>query len=283
MKKIQVALMYDFDKTLSPRDMQEFSFLPSVGFKNPADFWEEVGQFKNRNKMDSILAYMYMMLRKAESADQPIRREDFVKMGEQIVLYPGVKEWFARINEYGQRLGLEVEHYVISSGLSEIIEGCEIASQFKKIYACKFCYNASGVAVWPATVVNYTTKTQYIFRINKGVLDENNDVDLNKSTPEDQKRIPFNRMVYIADGFTDVPCMKLVKMNGGKAIAVYNPESGDASVAKSLVQDQRVDFIAPSDYTENSEIDRIIKSILNHIAADFEMNQLSCNAAQTMD
>lgn len=276
MEKIKVALMYDFDKTLSPKDMQEFSFIPSVGFKEPDIFWNEVNHFKNKNKMDSILAYMYMMLKKAEQADQPIRREDFVRLGSKVELYPGVEGWFSRINDYGEQLGIAVEHYVISSGLSEIIEGTRIAKEFKKIYACKYCYNASGVAVWPATVVNYTTKTQYVFRINKGVLNENNDADLNRSTPEDQKRIPFNRMVYIADGFTDVPCMKLVKQNGGKAIAVFN-KSGDASVAESLVNDQRVDFIAPSDYNEGSDIDAIIKSILNHIAADYRMSVLSCN------
>lgn len=274
MEKIKVALMYDFDKTLSPRDMQEFSFIPAVGFKDPTVFWKEVDQFKNKNKMDSILAYMFMMLKKAEQADQPIRREDFVRLGKEVELYPGVEEWFDRINEYGETLGLEVEHYVISSGLSEIIEGTSIMDKFKKVYACKYCYNASGVAVWPATVVNYTTKTQYVYRINKGVLDETNDVDLNRSTPESEKRIPFSRMVYIADGFTDVPCMKLVKQNGGKAIAVYH---GDATVAESLVSADRVDFIAPSDYQENSKIDQIIKSILAHIAADYKMNCLSCN------
>lgn len=274
MEKIKVALMYDFDKTLSPRDMQEFSFIPAVGFKDPTVFWKEVDQFKNKNKMDSILAYMFMMLKKAEQADQPIRREDFVRLGKEVELYPGVEEWFDRINEYGASLGLEVEHYVISSGLSEIIEGTSIMDKFKKVYACKYCYNASGVAVWPATVVNYTTKTQYVYRINKGVLDETNDADLNRSTPENEKRIPFSRMVYIADGFTDVPCMKLVKQNGGKAIAVYH---GDATVAESLVSADRVDFIAPSDYQENSKIDQIIKSILAHIAADYKMNCLSCN------
>ncbi len=276
MKEIKAALMYDFDKTLSPRDMQEFSFIPSVGFKDPSTFWEEVNQFKNKNKMDSVLAYMYMMLKKAESADQPIRRQDFVQLGRQVELYPGVESWFQRINEFGKSLGIEVEHYVISSGLAEIIEGTSIAQEFKKIYACKFCYNASGVAVWPATVVNYTTKTQYLFRINKGVLDENNDADLNRSTPEEQKRIPFHRMIYIADGFTDVPCMKLVKQNGGKAIAVYG-QSGDTSVAQALVKDQRVDFIACSNYEEGQEIDCIIKRILRHMAADAEMDALSCN------
>lgn len=275
MEKIKVALMYDFDKTLSPRDMQEFSFIPAVGFKDPTVFWKEVENFKNKNKMDSILAYMFMMLKKAEQADQPIRREDFVRLGKEVELYSGVEKWFDRINEYGASVGLEVEHYVISSGLAEIIEGTSIVDKFKKVYACKYCYNASGVAVWPATVVNYTTKTQYVYRINKGVLDETNDADLNRSTPENEKRIPFSRMVYIADGFTDVPCMKLVKQNGGKAIAVYN---GDATVAESLVSDHRVDFIAPSDYRENSKIDEIIKSILDHIAADYKMNCLSCNS-----
>lgn len=277
---IKVALMYDFDKTLSPKDMQEFSFIPSVGFDDPKAFWKEVDQFKNKNQMDSILAYMYMMLRKAEAADQPIRREDFVKLGKEIVLYPGVETWFERINEFGKNLGLDIEHYVISSGLAEIIEGTDIASNFKEIYACRFCYNASGVAVWPAVMVNYTTKTQYIYRINKGVLDVTNDVDLNKSMPESEKRIPFERMIYIADGFTDVPCMKLVKQNGGKAIAVYNQETGDDSVASSLADARRVDFVAPCDYNEGTEIDLIVKNILQHMASDYQMNLLAYKSKQ---
>ena len=271
---IKIAVMYDFDKTLSPRDMQEFSFLPSVGFNNPSRFWKEVGEFKNENKMDPILAYMYMMLKKADQANRPIRREDFVSLGREVQLYEGVESWFERINKYGCQQKIEVEHFVISSGLAEIIEGTSIAKHFKKIYACKYCYNASGVAVWPATVVNYTTKTQYLFRINKGVLDENNDVDLNRRTQT--RSIPFERMIYIADGFTDVPCMKLVKQYGGKSIAVYNEEQGSQrEVAENLVREGRVDFIANSDYSDGTEIDEIVKRIIDHIAADYQLEQLA--------
>ncbi len=275
MEKCKVAIMYDFDKTLSPKDMQEFSFIPSLGIEDAADFWKQVGKFTDKNKMDPILSYMYMMLRKANETDQPIRREDFVKLGQEVKLYPGVLEWFGRINQFAKEIDLEVEHYIISSGLTEMIEGTPIAKEFKKIYACKYCYNASGVAIWPATVVNYTTKTQYVFRINKGVLDENNDVDLNKSMPEEEKRIAFDRMIYIADGITDVPCMKLVKQFGGKTIAVYNHESKDSSMAKSLAIQQRVDFVAESDYRENQEVDLIVKSILELMAADTRMARLT--------
>ncbi len=271
MEKIKVALMYDFDKTLSPKDMQEFSFIPSLGFTDPSLFWKEVNDFKHENKMDSILAYMYYMLKKADQANHSIQRHDFVKLGKEVQLYQGVETWFDRINEYGNSLGLDVEHYVISSGLGEIIEGTSIAQYFKKIYACRYMYNASGVAVWPATVVNYTTKTQYLFRINKGVLDESNDADLNNSMPENLKPIPFERMVYIADGITDVPCMKLVKSSGGKSIAVYSKEK---ATANELYRANRVDFIAKSDYRENSEIDQIVKRILDHMAADYQMDKL---------
>ncbi len=272
MEKIKVALMYDFDKTLSPKDMQEFSFIPSLGIDDPALFWKDVNDYTLSNKMDPILSYMYVMLKKAEHANQPIRRKDFVGLGDKIEFYPGVEAWFKRINKYGKKIGLEVEHYIISSGLAEIIEGTTIADEFKRIYACRYLYNASEVAVWPATVVNYTTKTQYLFRINKGILDESNNADLNKSMPDDDRPIPFNRMIYIGDGFTDIPAMKLVKQNGGKTIAIYNHTNNDSAVAETLFKEKRVDFIAPSKYDDESQVDKIVKSILEHIAAEYRMS-----------
>ena len=274
MKTTKVAIMYDFDKTLSPRDMQEFSFIPSLGIE-PRQFWEEVDRLSSAQNMDGILTYLYMMLNKANLVGQPIRRSDFVALGKNVRLYPGVEKWFGRINEYGRQHHLQVEHFIISSGLADIIEGTSIASEFKKIYACKYCYNASGVAVWPATVVNYTTKTQYIFRINKGVLDENNDVDLNRYTPDHLRDIPFANMIYIGDGLTDVPCMKLVTVNGGKSIAVYGRGSQQKKQsAQQLVLDHRADFIAAADYSENRELDKIVKRILDHVESRVNMEKL---------
>lgn len=268
---IKMAIMYDFDKTLSPKNMQEFSFLQSIGFDDPNEFWKQCSHVAKTHKMDSNLAYMYLMLQKSNACDKPIRREDFVQLGKDVELYPGVESWFDRIRKYGEERGIEVEHYIISSGLSEIIEGTSIYPDFKKVYACKYYYNASGMASWPAMVVNYTTKTQYIYRINKGVLDESNDFDLNRSTPESAKAIPFSRMVYIGDGFTDVPSMKLVNTSGGYAIAVYGEEE---EVAKTLIEEKRANFIAPADYSENSKLDQIMKGIIDLIEKRYRLSVL---------
>ena len=230
VKKTVIAIMYDFDKTLSPKDMQEYSFIPQIGMQ-PKDFWAESNRLSS--KMDSILAYMYLMIDKANANHTPIRRADFVKLGKDIEFFPGVAQWFSMINVFAKESGAKVEHYIISSGLKEIIEGTEIAKAFKEIYACEFYYDQNDVAVWPQMAVNYTTKTQFLFRINKGVSDLSDNVTLNKYVPEDERRIPFRNMIYVGDGLTDVPCMKLVKTNGGKSIAVY-PKGKKTKVADLL-------------------------------------------------
>lgn len=275
MKKIKVAIMYDFDKTLSPKDMQEFSFIPNLGYKDPSLFWEEVGKISHKNKMDSILAYMYMMIRKSREAGNPIRREDFKALGKTIEYYDGVETWFERINAIGKKLNIEVEHYIISSGLMEVIEGTTIGSAFKKIYASKFFYDENGVATWPSLVVNYTTKTQYIFRINKQILDENEDKALNQYTDEKDRPIPFKRMIYVGDGLTDVPCMKLVKEYGGKSIVVYNKKKKSTKeLAKSLIQEKRVNYMAPSDYSEEKEMEKLVTKILENIEKEVALESL---------
>ena len=219
-KKPIVAIMYDFDKTLCTNDMQNYSFVPSLGISEE-EFWGEVDKEKKEHSMDGLLCYMYMMLKKAGISNVPVRRDDFVKLGEKIEFFPGVEDWFSRINEYGKNIGVEIEHYVISSGLQEIIEGSAIYKNFKKTYACEFLYDINGVAVWPKNVVNFTTKTQFLFRINKGVLDISEEKLLNTYTPMEERRVPFGNMIYIGDGLTDVPCMKLVKQSGGQSIAVF--------------------------------------------------------------
>jgi len=261
---MKVAIMYDFDKTLCTKDMQEYAFIPSVGL-SASEFWIKCDKLSKKEKMDKILSYLYLMIKESNSHDMPIKRETFNNAGKNIEFFPGVLTWFKRINEYGKSIGIDVEHYIISSGLKEIIEGSEIAKEFKEIYACEFLYNVNGVAIWPKLVVNYTTKTQFLYRINKGVLDVSNDNDLNKYIENDKRRIPFRNMIYIADGITDIPCMKLVKSNGGKSIAVYTDKSKE--LANTLLNEKRVDFIAPSNYTENSEIDIIMKRILDSLKA----------------
>ncbi len=262
-KKPVVAIMYDFDKTLCTKDMQEYTFIPNLGM-TATDFWTESGKLSKGKKMDGILAYMYLMIDKARSAHIKIQREEFVKLGVDLELYNGVESWFERINQIGEDLGIKVEHYIISSGLREIIEGSSIYKHFKEVFACEFLYDENNVACWPKNAVNYTTKTQFLFRINKGILDISKDEELNKYTPEDDRPVPFRNMIYIGDGLTDVPCMKLVKANGGYSIAVYT--KGKRSKVESLIEHERVDFISLADYSEGSDLDITVRDILCKMA-----------------
>lgn len=262
-KKPVLALMYDFDKTLCTKDMQEYSFIPDVKMEAQS-FWAESNSLAKGKKMDAILAYMYVMLDKAHVAKKSIQRASFVEAGKKLELYPGVEEWFKRMNQIGSDVGVKVEHYIISSGLKEIIEGSCIYKYFREVFACEFLYDENGVACWPKNVVNYTTKTQFLYRINKGILDLSNDVDLNKFTPEDERPVPFRNMIYIGDGLTDVPCMKLVKVNGGHSIAVY--KKGQKTKVDDLLRHGRVDFITPADYSEGSDLDKTVRDMICKMA-----------------
>ena len=274
MTKPIAALIYDFDKTLCTKDMQEYGFIPSLNMSSSA-FWNEVRELTDREEMDNILAYMYKMVKKAEEKDIPITRQTFCRLGGGVEFFDGVLSWFDRITEFGEKLGVQVEHYIISSGIKEIIEGTEIAKHFKKIYACEFMYDHQGTICWPKVAINYTAKTQFLFRINKGVLtiDSQSADKLNQYTPEDERRVPFRNMIYIGDGLTDVPCMKLVKSNGGQSIAVFDPEKGPSS-ASSLLKADRVNYIVPADYRPESRIETIVQAIIRKIQAESEM--LSC-------
>ena len=262
MKNGKLALIYDFDKTLSPKDMQEFHYIKSLGYENPADFWNECGVFSQKHNCDSILSYMYMMIRK----NPDLTQKQLIEEGKYVELYKGVKTWFKRINDYGKKHHVNVEHYIISSGLTDIIKGTQIASEFKKIYACTYAYDEKGKVLWPSRAVNYTMKTQYLFRINKGVLKETNDEDLNSSTPESQKYIPLENMVYFGDGSTDVPSMKVVQQNGGTTIAVFGDDSKRNRVEK-LYTDKRATFAVKADYSKGSKIEKIVMGIIDSLEA----------------
>ena len=257
-----VALMYDFDRTLCTRDMQDYSFIPSLGMTEAA-FWQATNEMWQNEHMDSVLAYMYAMVKLSRDKGVPILRENLVSNGRNVELFSGVESWFDRINIFGAENGVQIEHYIISSGMKEIIEGTSIAGSFKSIFACEFLYDENGGAVWPKTDVNYTNKTQFVYRINKGVLDVANDLDLNRSMPEDSKRVPFTNMIYIGDGLSDVPCMKMMKAYGGYSIAVY--QKRDAKVEK-LIKKDRVDFIYPADYSEGTGLDITVKNIIRKMA-----------------
>ncbi len=270
-KKTAIALMYDFDKTLCTKDMQEYGFISNMGMTS-GKFWAETDELMKTAKMDSVLAYMYMMIKKSNQNEKSIHREDFVELGKSIEYFEGVDTWFRRINEYGKAHNVMIEHYIISSGIKEIIEGSSIGKEFKEIYACEFLYDHNGIAVWPKTAVNFTEKTQYLFRINKGVLDVTNNSDLNKYTPEDERRIPFRNMIYIGDGFTDVPCMKLTKANGGHSIAVYAKRKKQTSV--ELLTANRVDFVAEANYSQGGELEKIVFSIIDEVIAHENLMKL---------
>ena len=259
-----VAILYDFDKTLCTQDMQNYGFIPSLGLA-PSDFWRLANSFGWREKMDGILAYMYTMIQESRKRGVPFTRQTLKHQGRSIAFFPGVTDWFARINRFGERQGVTVEHYVISSGLREIIEGSAIAGEFKEIYASEFYYDENGVPVWPKLAVNFTAKTQFVYRINKGVLDVSNDRDLNASMPDDSKRVPFTNMIYMGDGLSDVPCMKMMRAYGGQAIAVYQ-ESNRPGV-EDLLAKGRVDFIFPADYRAGSALEATVQDIIRKMAA----------------
>ena len=257
-----VAIMYDFDRTLCTKDMQDYSFIPSLGMTE-SEFWQYSNSLGQREHMDSILAYMYAMVKISKDKNIPLLRQNLVDMGKNVELFKGVEGWFDRITEFGIANGMQIEHYVISSGMKEIIEGTPISKCFKSIFACEFLYDENGNGVWPKTDVNYTNKTQFVYRINKGVLDVANDNDLNRSMPDDSKRVPFCNMIYIGDGLSDVPCMKMMKAYGGYSIAVY--QNKDSKV-EDLLKRGRVDYIYPADYSENTGLDITVKNIIRKMS-----------------
>lgn len=270
-----VALIYDFDGTLSPGNMQEFGFIQAIG-KKPQEFWQESDEIAVGQDASNILSYMKLMFDEARGAGIKLRRSDFKKFGKSIELFDGVLEWFDLINAYGRSKGVRVEHYINSSGLAEMIEGTPIAKKFKRIFACSFLYNKDGEAEWPGVAVDYTAKTQFLFKINKGILSIRDNKLVNESQAEENKRIPFPHMIYFGDGETDVPCMKIVKMFGGHSIAVYNQKnSHKKEVAKTLFRQGRVNFTTPAVYTKESRTYEIVCAIIDKIKADYSLAKLA--------
>ena len=261
-KKPIVALICDFDGTLSPGNMQEFGFIQAIE-QSAKTFWRKSDEIAIGQDASNILAYMKLMFDEAHRKGIKLRRKDFQRFGSKVELFPGVQEWFKLVNEYGRSKGVTVEHYINSSGLAEIIEGTPIAHEFKRIFACSYLYNDEGEAEWPGVAVDYTAKTQFLFKINKGILSIRDSKLVNESQAEDKKRIPWSNMIYFGDGDTDVPCMKIVKMFRGNAIAVYNPDNPvKKSNAEKLLRQDRVNFISPTDYTENGKTFAIVCGII---------------------
>lgn len=263
----KIAVCYDFDGTLSTCNMQESCFIPQLGL-TADEFWNKVSAYACRHDIDRVLAYMNLMLNEAKDHNIPLTRENLRICGRNVPLFPGLLGWFDRIKGYADRHGIELEHYIISSGSEEIIEGSPISRFFKKIFACKFVFE-NGQAVSAGTAVNYTNKTQFLFRINKGILNYHENRKVNQYTPKEEKIIPMSNFIYIGDGETDVPCMKMVKGQGGTAVSVYNPERPNArEIAVNLLRHNRADYMAPADYSENSLLDEILYNLISRIEAD---------------
>lgn len=260
-----VAICYDFDKTLSPDDMQAQGYIQSVG-DEVESFWKESNGLAEENDMDQNLAYMFTMIQKAHGK-VIFNKKALMDYGAKVQLFPGVETWFKRIRDYGMERGVIVEHYIISSGLKEMIEGTKVANEFEKIYASSFYYDKDGVAQWPAQVINYTSKTQFLFRIEKGTLDVNDSGVNDYFKPEDI-RIPFRNMVYIGDSDTDIPCMKLINSYSGHSIGVYNPKTKDKRKVYKMMEDKRIKYYTPADYTEGSELDKLVKTIIDTTASN---------------
>ena len=263
--KKRIAICYDFDKTLSPDDMQTFTLIPSFGIDSE-EFWHEANLLAIDKSMDKNLAWMFNLIKYSKFKGRSLHHSHFKEAGADVKLYEGVLGWFERLNSYARIRGIELEHYIISSGLREIIEGNPVAPYFKKIYASSYLYSADGIAEWPAQVVNYTTKTQYIYRISKGIFDES-DERVNAVVPRSERYIPYENIVYIGDSATDIPCMKLVSSENGHSIGVYDPQLQNTAQVEQLLREGRINYYAPADYREDTPLDLYLKSVIDEIAS----------------
>lgn len=262
MSKPIIGILYDFDRTLAKEDLQNYSFIPALNM-TPDQFWGATNAFAQKEGVEKILSYMYMMISQARAKNIKLTKKFLLNLGKDIEYFEGVETWFRRINEYGEKNGVLIEHYIVSSGTKEIIEGTSIAKEFKAIFACEFLFDEkTEEAIWPKLAINYTMKTQFFFRIAKGILKITEDNKVNERIKE--KRIPYRNIIYIGDGLTDVPSMLLVKENGGKSIAVY--PKGEKERVLQLIEDARVNFITTADYSPNSDLDKVVKLAIQQVA-----------------
>lgn len=276
-KKLQrIAIAYDFDGTLAPGNMQQHSFIPKLGVESNV-FWQEVKTIAKENDMNEILAYMLLMLKRANEKNIPITKKAFVVHGKGMQLFPGVSDYFKKINEFARSKGLIIEHYIISSGLRDMLKGTSIYKEFEMVFASAYKYDVNDVAEWPALAIDYTNKTQFLFRINKGIKNSWDNESINKYMPEKERPMPFNRMIYLGDGETDIPAMKMITFQGGKAIAVYNPDQKTKAgkkakkITQELVTQGRANYVAAADYSEGSSLYKIIQLCIDSMSAEIEL------------
>lgn len=260
MKKTVVAICYDFDKTLTTDNMQFYSFIPNLNI-DEATFWGKCTDLVKKTGIDITLGYLRTMIDECKKQGIKLTREYLHSMGKDIKFCAGVKTWFSRLNKYAEKHNVQLEHYLISSGNKEMIEGTDIFKEFTNVFACEYLYDETGEAYWPKNIVNYTVKTQCLFRICKGAQDLTDEKTINKRIA--QKHVEFRNMIYIGDGLTDIPCMTLVKERGGTAISVYNDNKNTCA---ELLEDNRVNFVCKSNYTTNSPLEKLIKMVIDSLA-----------------
>ncbi|MBN9290772.1 MAG: haloacid dehalogenase-like hydrolase [Hyphomicrobium denitrificans] len=270
-KKV-IALVYDFDGTLSPKPMQEYAFLPKLGI-DPKSFWAECTRVSQAERADALITYMHLLYKKAKEKNVRIDRADLVAQGKLVELYPGVATWFDAMHAYVKKRagdsGITVKHYLISSGLTEIIEGTKIYPHFANVFASEYWFDAYDLP-FPKRVISDTGKTQFLFRINKGLEDLSQSI--NAHMPEVQRPIPFSNFIYFGDGDTDVPSMALLKKNGGQAIAVHGPDESEAKCVE-LFKAGRCDFYAVADYRKGSDLWKRTCLLLDRIIADVRVRE----------
>ncbi|MGE0386560.1 MAG: HAD family hydrolase [Gammaproteobacteria bacterium] len=263
-----IALVYDFDGTLTPQPMQNYTVLPSLGV-DADTFWAEVNREVARTGGDQMLTYMRLLVETVEQNRKHVTREDLRRLATGIVYFPGVEGWFARINDYVRKASggkVKVHHYLVSAGLREILEGVSIKREFERIYASQYFFDHHERATFPTVVINDTAKTQYLFRINKGR--ERPGESINEYMPENERPIPFTHLLYIGDGMTDVPSMTVTKKNGGHAIAVHRPrDEHTLEVCRTLARGNRIDYFAPADYRAGRTLERRVRVILDLMLA----------------
>ncbi|GAB4171920.1 MAG: hypothetical protein Fur0032_11330 [Terrimicrobiaceae bacterium] len=265
-----IAVIYDYDQTLSPTAMQEEALFPAFGI-SAAAFWRKCDELVAQSGYDNELAYMKVLL-DSLGMDRPSNAQ-LRALGSKLTFYPGLPEMFDEFRsgllapEY-EAAGVRVEHYIVSSGLREILMGSRLAPHLKAIFGCEFAEDSGGRITFPKRVISHTQKTQFLFRINKGMLDLSTDV--NDHVPPELRPVPFEHMIYIGDGPTDVPCFTVMKRYGGRAIAVYDPADPTRASFRKCYQlsshAERVRHIAPSDYQAGSPLRLLLEEMVREVA-----------------
>ncbi len=264
-----LAIVYDFDHTLSPHYMQDHTILRRAGV-DPSEFWLSCTTLIKERGYDQELAYMKRML--DYDGIRKLSNADLQAMGPDLTFFPGVPDFFEELNAIVQQTryaewDIHLEHYVVSSGLKAILDGSNIAKHVKAIFGCEFDED-QGHIHFPKRTISHTQKTQFLFRVNKGLI--NLDQDVNDHMPEEARRVPFGHMIYVGDGPTDVPCFTVIKKNGGLAVAVYNPHDTTRKSFKKCYDlahhADRVHFMAPADYQTGSQLRLILEQHLTEMA-----------------